>query len=386
MEMKKVRLGDIGNIITGSTPSKKNPDNYGNYALWIKPTDINPEEKYTRVVEEMFSEKAAKDCHTRLIPAKSICVPCIGTVGTKLTMTPYDCFTNQSINSIIPNEEYDNDYVYYLLLNFLPNLKSINTGTASGRDFIAKSAFENIEILVHKDLKTQQMIGKILSAYDDMIDNCKRQIALLEEAAQRIYINEVRQSTLEKTILSSIIKFKSGFAFKSSSFTTNGRYRLITIKNVKDGIFDETKFSYIEELPQRIPSHCKLSNGDIVMSLTGDVARCCFIIGDNNLLNQRVAKIETAFPNFSYLFLRDYKVHSTLCNLANGAAQQNLSPIQAENKFFEMPSILRIKEIDLIVSPYIEKLKSMNIIMQNLKYSRNILLPRLISGKIEINA
>ena len=122
------------------------------------------------------------------------------------------------------------------------------------------------------------------------------------------------------------------------------------------------------------------------MSLTGDVARCCFIIGDNNLLNQRVAKIETAFPNFSYLFLRDYKVHSTLCNLANGAAQQNLSPIQAENKFFEMPSILRIKEIDLIVSPYIEKLKSMNIIMQNLKYSRNILLPRLISGKIEINA
>ena len=141
MEMKKVRLGDIGNIITGSTPSKKNPDNYGNYALWIKPTDINPEEKYTRVVEEMFSERAAKDCQTRLIPAKSICVPCIGTVGTKLTMTPCDCFTNQSINSIIPNEEYDNDYVYYLLLNFLPNLKSINKKSQKSSTFLL--IFEN---------------------------------------------------------------------------------------------------------------------------------------------------------------------------------------------------------------------------------------------------
>lgn len=187
MEMKTVHIGDLGEIKTGSTPSKKNPDNYGDYALWIKPTDINPGEKYTRAVEEMFSEKAAKDCHTRLIPAHSICVPCIGTVGTKLTMTPCDCFVNQSINAVIPNEDFDNDYVYYLLLNFLPNLKSINKGTASGREYIAKSTFENIKITVHSDINVQRKIGKILAAYDDMIDNCKAKIALLEEAAQRLY-------------------------------------------------------------------------------------------------------------------------------------------------------------------------------------------------------
>ena len=185
--MKTVHIGDLGDIKTGSTPSKKNPDNYGDYALWIKPTDINPDEKYTTVVEEMFSEKAANDCRSRLIPARSICVPCIGTVGTKITMTPCDCFVNQSINAIIPNEDYDNDYVYYLILNFLPNLKSINKGTASGREYIAKSAFEDIELKVHSDFEVQKKIGKILSAYDDMIDNCKKQIALLEEAAQRLY-------------------------------------------------------------------------------------------------------------------------------------------------------------------------------------------------------
>lgn len=187
MEMKTIHIGDLGDIITGSTPSKKNLDNYGDYALWIKPTDINPDEKYTTVVEEMFSEKAAHDCRSRMVPAKSVCVPCIGTVGTKLTMTPCDCFVNQSINAVVPNEDYDNDYVYYLLHNFLPTLKSYNKGTASGREYIAKSAFENIEIKVHSDFNIQRRIGKILSSYDDMIDNCKKQIALLEEAAQRLY-------------------------------------------------------------------------------------------------------------------------------------------------------------------------------------------------------
>jgi len=187
MEMKTVHICDLGEVNTGNTPSKKNPDNYGDYALWIKPTDINPDEKYTTVVEEMFSEKAAQDCRSRLIPARSICVPCIGTVGTKLTMTPCDCFVNQSINAIIPNADYDNDYVYYLLLNFLPNLKSINKGTASGREYIAKSAFESIEIKVHSDINVQRKIGEILSSYDDLIASCKKQIALLEEAAQRLY-------------------------------------------------------------------------------------------------------------------------------------------------------------------------------------------------------
>lgn len=386
MEMKTVHIGDLGDIKTGSTPSKKNPDNYGDYALWIKPTDINPDEKYTRVVEEMFSEKAAHDCRTRLIPARSICVPCIGTVGTKLTMTPCDCFVNQSINAVIPNEDYDNDYVYYLLLNFLPNLKSINKGTASGREYIAKSAFENIEITVHSDIAVQRIIGNILSAYDDMIDNCKQQIGLLEEAAQRIYNRIICETELNPTKLSDFIRFRSGYAFKSSSFTPNGKFRLVTIKNVKDGVFDETKFNFLTEIPSKVPEHCFLHNGDLVMSLTGDVARCCHIVGENCLLNQRVAKIETAYPNFTYLFLRSHNVHTILCNMANGAAQQNLSPLRAENEYFDIPPKLQIDKIEFVLKPYLDELRTRKEVFQNLKKCRDILLPRLISGQIEINA
>lgn len=185
--LKTVTIGSLGSVITGSTPPKNDKDNYGDYALWIKPTDINENEKYTRSTEEMFSKKSAEQCKSRIVPKDSICIPCIGTIGTKLTMSPCDCFVNQSINAIVPNEDFDNHYVYYLFRNFLPTLKSHNKGTASGREFIAKTAFEEIEVKVFEDKQIQQKIGLILSAYDNLIDNYHCQIKLLEEAAQRLY-------------------------------------------------------------------------------------------------------------------------------------------------------------------------------------------------------
>ena len=184
---KKVCIGDLGTVVTGKTPSKSNKAFYGDYALFLKPTDISEYCKFTYKTEEMYSQLAAEKFASSLIPAGAICIPCIGTIGTKMTMSHCDCYTNQSINSIICNENYDNEYVYYLMKNFLPNLKSYNLGTASGREFISKSNFEKIEIIAEQDLPTQQRIATILSRYDSLIENYQKQIKLLEESAQRLY-------------------------------------------------------------------------------------------------------------------------------------------------------------------------------------------------------
>ena len=72
-------------------------------------------------------------------------------------MAPCDCYTNQSINSIICNENYDNEYVYYLIKNFLPGLKAYNLGTASGREYVSKSNFEKIELVAEQDKEIQKI-------------------------------------------------------------------------------------------------------------------------------------------------------------------------------------------------------------------------------------
>ena len=184
---KTVTIGDLGTIITGKTPPTTNKNYYGDYAVFIKPTDISEQSKYTYETEEMYSKLAAEKYSSSLIPKGAICVPCIGTIGTKMTMAPCDCYTNQSINSIVCNDRYDNEYVYYLIKNFLPGLKSYNLGTASGREYVSKSNFEKIELVAEQDKTIQIKIGKFLSRYDSLIENYQKQIKLLEEAAQRLY-------------------------------------------------------------------------------------------------------------------------------------------------------------------------------------------------------
>lgn len=184
---KTINIGDLGTIITGKTPPTTNKSYYGDYAVFIKPTDISEQSKYTYETKEMYSKLAAEKYESSLIPKGAICVPCIGTIGTKMTMAPCDCYTNQSINSIICNENYDNEYVYYLIKNFLPGLKAYNLGTASGREYVSKSNFEKIELVAEQDKEIQKKIGVILSRYDSLIENYQKQIKLLEEAAQRLY-------------------------------------------------------------------------------------------------------------------------------------------------------------------------------------------------------
>lgn len=386
MEMKTVHIGDLGDVKTGGTPSKKNPDNYGDFALWIKPTDINPDEKYTRVVEEMFSKKAAKDCRSRVIPARSICVPCIGTVGTKLTMTPCDCFVNQSINAIIPNEEYDNDYVYYLLLNFLPNLKSINKGTASGREYIAKSAFENIEIKVHSDIDVQRAIGRILSAYDDMIDNCKRQIALLEEAAQRIYREwfvDLRFPGYESTPI-----VENGLPEGWNYGTIN---ELGTFKRGKNLLTKDARGGLVPVIAGGLKPSCyhdKFNTNAPVITVSGSGANA----GYASIFTIPVWASDCSYLDsnastsiyYIYCFLKNNPL--ILLSKQKGSAQPHVYARDINDTKILIPHNKHLSDFCDVSQFYFNEIGYLRQLENYALMARDLLLPRLISGQIEINA
>ena len=397
---KTINIGDLGTIITGKTPPTTNKNYYGDYAVFIKPTDISEQSKYTYETEEMYSKLAAEKYESSLIPKGAICVPCIGTIGTKMTMAPCDCYTNQSINSIICNENYDNEYVYYLIKNFLPGLKAYNLGTASGREYVSKSNFEKIELVAEQDQEIQKKIGIILSRYDSLIENYQKQIKLLEEAAQRLYkewfvdlrfpghentkIVDGVPEGWERKKVNSIIELQSGFAFKSSTFDDNGTYKIVTIKNVKDGAFDGDNVSKIVAIPDKMPKHCILADGDILLSLTGNVGRVCIVNGKSYLLNQRVAKLATDYKAFTYCLFRSRDMFIEVNNLANGAAQQNVSPIRIGEMKILLPNSELLQEFESIVFKSIARIISLQSQLRLLTEARDRLLPKLMSGDIEI--
>jgi type I restriction enzyme S subunit len=133
-----------------------------------------------------------------------------------------------------------------------------------------------------------------------------------------------------------------------------------------------------------MPSHCILNDGDILLSLTGNVGRVCLVNGEDYLLNQRVAKLVSKYPTYAYCLFRNKDMFDIMNNLANGAAQQNLSPIRTENVRILIPSDGLIQKFEDVVSPMISKMLVLNKANSNLKQARDRLLPRLMSGELEV--
>lgn len=403
-DWKKIKISDLGKVITGNTPPRKNPELYGVHTIFIKPTDVSEEEKYTYNPEECYSESGFNKYRNSLIPKGSTCVVTIGSIGKKMTKAHCDCFINQAMNAVVPNEYYDEEFVFYVLKYNLVQLKTLDSGTASGRENVSKSSFSNINLLVPTEKKIQYKIGSILSAYDDLIENNLKRIKLLEEIAQRTYeewfvkfrVNGEQLPIDEKTglpvgwerkKLNDVVNIVSGFPFKSSEYVDDGQFKIVTIKNVQDGYFVPITTDTLVEIPQKVKKVQVLETGDIILSLTGNVGRVCLVYGDNYLLNQRVAKLipnEKSSSGFIYFIMRNDKMITTLENISNGAAQQNLSPINMGNVEVVYPDEITVTKFNKLSDTAVMQICQLYILNQKLKESRDILLPKLMNGTIKV--
>jgi type I restriction enzyme, S subunit len=104
-----VKLGDVCEVVTGSTPPKAESRFYGGIIAWIKPNDLD-RAMYVDSSSEYLSDEGAK--RARILPAGSVLVSCIGNVG-KAAIAAKPLATNQQINSLIPSEEVDSDYLFF---------------------------------------------------------------------------------------------------------------------------------------------------------------------------------------------------------------------------------------------------------------------------------
>lgn len=159
-------LKDIGKIITGTTPSTKNKDNFSdNGYLWVTPGDISNKRIVTSTERNLSKEGLNNG---RELPPNSILVTCIGATIGKICMIKKVGSCNQQLNAIIPNEQFDPDFIYYIIQYNAERLKLIAGNTAT--PILNKKSFGNIKFEFPK-LKEQQKISRLLTSMDDAIDN-----------------------------------------------------------------------------------------------------------------------------------------------------------------------------------------------------------------------
>lgn len=296
--------------------------------------------------------------------------------------------------------DLDCDFLYYYMgQQSIREAMAKTMVGASGRQRVNNKVFNDLQINL-PPLSTQHCIANILSRYDSLIENYQKQIKLLEEAAQRLYkewfvdlhfpghentkIVDGVPEGWEKKPVKTIIELQSGYAFKSSAFMEDGIYKIVTIKNVKDGAFDGENVSKIASIPEKMPKHCILEDGDILLSLTGNVGRVCIVNGKNYLLNQRVAKLKSAYKAYTYCLFRSRDMFIEVNNLANGAAQQNVSPIRIGEMKILIPEKKWLDDFERTVSNYILGIITLQSQIRFLTEARDRLLPKLMSGEIAV--
>lgn len=200
-------------------------------------------------------------------------------------------------------------------------------------------------------------------------------------------ISQYLTTTETTTTLSEIMDFENGFAFQSSTYLDNGTYRIITIKNVQDGHIDSDGAAYINSLPLRMKKGCMLHPGDALLSLTGNVGRVGIVCEENLLLNQRVAKIAPHDPVLLPFLYFIYRLPSTkimLESIAKGTAQLNLSPVETLKLTIPFDQITAV-QLSHSLAPIYEAITATNRTSIALANLRDTLLPRLMSGEIDVS-
>lgn len=171
-EWKHEEIGEIGEVITGKTPSTSDTALWDGNIQFVTPTDIT-ENKY----QHHTQRTVVKTPKMKVLPKHTIMFTCIASIG-KMALSLYPCITNQQINSIVPMSCYNNEFIYYSLLQktFL-----IKAGFANSTlPIINKTDFSKIHIPVILDKKEQQKIAGCLSEIDTMITEQSNKVEQLK--------------------------------------------------------------------------------------------------------------------------------------------------------------------------------------------------------------
>ena len=171
---EKKQVKDFGEVITGNTPSKKEEKYWNGDFVWITAQDFKGKYINDSILK---LTKFGKD-KARVIPKNSVLVTCIASIGLN-AINKVECSTNQQINAICCNQEYNYEYMYYLVTYNTKNLKQLAGQTAV--PIITKKSFEEFEVYAIENYDEQQKIADCLSSLDELIEATSRKVEILKE-------------------------------------------------------------------------------------------------------------------------------------------------------------------------------------------------------------
>ena len=244
------------------------------------------------------------------------------------------------------------NYIYHLLNTDGFNRKVMVRCTGSSYPAINSEDLSTIHFYLSTDKNEQCKIARLLDLLDERIATQNKIIEDLKKLKSAISKHLFsRKDLLETTIrLADIAALKNGYAFQSSKYDTKGKWKILTIANVSgERYINDDDCNCIINLPNDIQGHQILKEGDILISLTGNVGRVSLCMAGNILLNQRVGLLcitKNVNQEFLYQVLSSRRFENSMVACGQGAAQMNIGKGDVEN--FVLPYSSNANNIHLV--------------------------------------
>ena len=395
---KTIHISDLGRIVTGKTPKTSVKANYGGDIPFLTPSD-DLTGKYAPKTNKSITKVGLSEVKNCLLQANAICVSCIGSDLGKVVKTTKPLVTNQQINSIIPYEDYDADFIYYLMLIVGGQLNYLSK-TSTAVPIINKTQFSNFEVKV-PPLEAQRRIAGILGAIDDKIENNRRINTNLELQAQALYKQwfvDNHNEDWERKPLSEIAEFIGGYSYKGNELIEASSTAMATIKNFeRKGGFKVEGFKDIVASPKlKAEQHTELF--DILVAHT-DLTQNADVIGNAEILLTFGGYTDVIFSmdlvkvlpksNFPYKYLLAallknpyFKAHCL--GYVNGTTVLHMSKKALPEYVVACPPNSEAEKMDRAFKVYYHKMAEILQENETLATIRDTLLPKLMNGEIKL--
>lgn len=401
MEWKEVTLGEIGTIVGGATPSTKNTSFYDGNIPWLTPKDLSVNSnKYIFRGERNITEAGFKSCSCKMLPKGSVLFSSRAPIGY-VAIAANDMCTNQGFKSVIPNEETDSEFLYYLLKYNKDNIASQGSGTTFAE--VSGKTMKDIEVVVPKEKEDQRRIASILSSLDRKIELNNKINADLEEMAQAIFKNwfvDFEPFKDGKFVDSELGMIPEGWKVgtlgdfckcllggtpsRSKEEYWNGEVNWINSGEInKFRILEASE--KITELGLAKSATKLLPKKTTVLAITGATLGQVSLLEIDTCANQSVIGVleNTEIPyEYIYPFIKDRI--EMLIQHQTGGAQQHINKDNVESLIFLLPAKNVLEGYISLVRPMYKRIESQCFENLYLSLLRDTLLPRLMSGEIEV--
>ena len=327
------KLGEVGNIVTGSTPSTKDESNYSpREYCFVKPSDL-PSQGIAIIKETEYYVSTKGLSKSRILPSGSVLVSCIGSIGKIGVLTKEAC-SNQQINAIIPKNEIDSKFIAYSIYAYRFMLESI--ANAPVVPIINKTDFSKIQIGIPPK-STQLAIVSELDKINELIRLKKEQLKDYDNLAQSIFYemfgdpveNEMGWEVKKLGDLAIVKTGPFGSMLHKEDYIYDGipLVNPVHMKNFK--IVADVEFTISKEKACELENYM-LQNNDVVFARRGDIGRCAivsekeqgYLCGTGSLFVRFIENIESIFIMY---IVRSESFSEHLISKAKGATMLNIN-------------------------------------------------------------